>query len=168
MWSAKHIPMVKGKEGSPGHKASHASSNLNAASLLRRLFERLVNPQTYQRSACSCLVLMKALAGWQASLSTTSMCITAFTQDGKAEGKHGSCNEMLGPVPCCFKAALKLFTQVQLHCCSDSHESLKFNCHGCHHSNAAVLVCTATSSATEHAVVQIEVTARLALLPVRC
>ena len=44
VWSAKHIPMVKGKEG------SHASSNLNAASLLRRLFERLVHPQTYQRS----------------------------------------------------------------------------------------------------------------------
>ena len=44
VWTAKHIPTVKGKEG------SHASSNLNAASLLRRLFERLMHPQTYQRS----------------------------------------------------------------------------------------------------------------------
>lgn len=51
VWSAKHIPMVKGKEGSTAQKGSHASSNLNAASLLRRLFERLVNPQTYLRSA---------------------------------------------------------------------------------------------------------------------
>ena len=49
VWSAKHIPMVRRKEDSSSQKTSNASSNLNAASLLRRLFERLAHPQTYQR-----------------------------------------------------------------------------------------------------------------------
>lgn len=51
VWSAKHIPMAKPKQGSSSQRVSHPSSNLNAASLLRRLFDRLVHPQTYQRSA---------------------------------------------------------------------------------------------------------------------
>ena len=49
IWSAKHIPMPRGKDG---RASSHtASSNLNAASLLRRLFERLAHPEAYQRYA---------------------------------------------------------------------------------------------------------------------
>ncbi|DBA87792.1 TPA: hypothetical protein ACH3X1_004789 [Trebouxia sp. C0004] len=47
LWSAKHIPMPKTKEG--GVSSASASSNLNAASLLRRLFERLAHPEAYQR-----------------------------------------------------------------------------------------------------------------------
>jgi DNA-dependent protein kinase catalytic subunit len=47
LWSAKHIPMPKAKEG--GVSNASASSNLNAASLLRRLFERLAHPEAYQR-----------------------------------------------------------------------------------------------------------------------
>ncbi len=47
LWSAKHIPMPKAKEG--GVSSASASSNLNAASLLRRLFERLAHPEAYQR-----------------------------------------------------------------------------------------------------------------------
>lgn len=47
VWSAKHIPMPKGRE--VGSSSNKASSNLNAASLLRRLFERLAHPQAYQR-----------------------------------------------------------------------------------------------------------------------
>ncbi len=54
LWSAKHIPMPKGKEGD--RSSAGASSNLNAASLLRRLFERLVHPQAYQRYATSGLM----------------------------------------------------------------------------------------------------------------
>lgn len=45
LWSAKHIPMPKA-----GVSNASASSNLNAASLLRRLFERLAHPEAYQRS----------------------------------------------------------------------------------------------------------------------
>ena len=48
IWSAKHIPMAKGRDGA---SSSRASSNLNAASLLRRIFERLAHPQAYQRYA---------------------------------------------------------------------------------------------------------------------
>ena len=43
LWSAKHVTA----------KASQAGANLNAASLLRRLFERLAHPKPYQR--CSSL-----------------------------------------------------------------------------------------------------------------
>ena len=57
VWSAKHIPMPKGRDGGvAAHggvapSSNRASSNLNAASLLRRLFERLAHPQAYQRCA---------------------------------------------------------------------------------------------------------------------
>ena len=47
VWSAKHIPMAKARDGAAS--SNRASSNLNAASLLRRLFERLAHPQAYQR-----------------------------------------------------------------------------------------------------------------------
>ena len=39
LWSAKHVTA----------KTSQAGANLNAASLLRRLFERLAHPKPYQR-----------------------------------------------------------------------------------------------------------------------
>lgn len=45
LWSAKHVTA----------KASQAGANLNAASLLRRLFERLAHPKPYQR--CNTLTL---------------------------------------------------------------------------------------------------------------
>lgn len=51
VWSAKHIPMPKGWGGGGAPSSNRASSNLNAASLLRRLFERLAHPQAYQRCA---------------------------------------------------------------------------------------------------------------------
>jgi hypothetical protein len=38
IWSTKHIP-----------EGATAGENLNAASLLRRLFERLAHPEPYQR-----------------------------------------------------------------------------------------------------------------------
>lgn len=47
IWSAKHIPM----RGVSGSANVGAGDNLNAASLLRRLFERLAHPEPYQRSA---------------------------------------------------------------------------------------------------------------------
>ncbi len=52
IWSAKHIPM----RGNGGSANGAGGENLNAASLLRRLFERLAHPDPYQRSAlrCSC------------------------------------------------------------------------------------------------------------------
>ena len=51
VWSAKHIPMPKRGDGGLAPSSNRASSNLNAASLLRRLFERLAHPQAYQRCA---------------------------------------------------------------------------------------------------------------------
>jgi hypothetical protein len=45
LWSAKHVTA----------KTSQAGANLNAASLLRRLFERLAHPKPYQR--CCMLTL---------------------------------------------------------------------------------------------------------------
>ncbi len=63
LWSAKQIPMPKAKEG--GLSNASASSNLNAASLLRRLFERLAHPEAYQRQEsilaplCICLKTAK-------------------------------------------------------------------------------------------------------------
>jgi hypothetical protein len=46
VWSAKHIPSTP---AAPGKAA--AGGNLNAASLLRRLFDRLAHPEPYQRCA---------------------------------------------------------------------------------------------------------------------
>ena len=63
VWSAKHIPMPRGREGGvAAHggvapSSNRAGSNLNAASLLRRLFERLAHPQAYQR--CTLLLLLQ-------------------------------------------------------------------------------------------------------------
>lgn len=54
VWSAKHIPMPEGRAAGHGPSSSRASSNLNAASLMRRLFERLAHPQAYQRYLCDC------------------------------------------------------------------------------------------------------------------
>ena len=50
VWSAKHIALPKLSEA--GALAASASNTLNAASLLRRLFERLTHPEAYQRQAC--------------------------------------------------------------------------------------------------------------------
>ncbi|KAL3135934.1 hypothetical protein ABBQ32_006979 [Trebouxia sp. C0010 RCD-2024] len=47
VWSAKHIPMPEGRAATSS--SNRASSNLNAASLMRRLFERLDHPEAYQR-----------------------------------------------------------------------------------------------------------------------
>ncbi len=44
VWSAKHIPTAAAEPG----KAA-AGGNLNADSLLRRLFDRLAHPEPYQR-----------------------------------------------------------------------------------------------------------------------
>ncbi len=44
VWSAKHIPASK--DSAKGSSAE----NMNAASLLRRLFERMAHPEPYQRS----------------------------------------------------------------------------------------------------------------------
>ena len=44
VWSAKHIPASK----EPARGSSN--ENLNAASLLRRLYERMAHPEAYQRS----------------------------------------------------------------------------------------------------------------------
>ena len=44
VWSAKHIPASK----DPAKGGS--AENLNAASVLRRLFERMAHPEPYQRS----------------------------------------------------------------------------------------------------------------------
>lgn len=52
IWSAKHIPAAAAEPG----KAT-AGANLNADSLLRRLFDRLAHPDPYQRFvayACTC------------------------------------------------------------------------------------------------------------------
>jgi hypothetical protein len=52
IWSAKHVPVAaapaKGGAAKPG---AAAGENLNAGSLLRRLFERLAHPEPYQRCA---------------------------------------------------------------------------------------------------------------------
>ena len=60
VWSAKHIALPKVLDAAAG--AASASNNLNAASLLRRLFERLTHPEAYQRSftehvPCCCIKL---------------------------------------------------------------------------------------------------------------
>lgn len=44
VWSAKHIPA----SNDPAKGSS--AENMNAASLLRRLFERMAHPEPYQRS----------------------------------------------------------------------------------------------------------------------
>ena len=43
IWSAKHIPASKDASKDAG------TQNMNAASLLRRLFERMAHPEPYQR-----------------------------------------------------------------------------------------------------------------------
>lgn len=45
VWSAKHIPISK--DAAKGASAE----NMNAASLLQRLFERMAHPEAYQRHA---------------------------------------------------------------------------------------------------------------------
>ena len=45
IWSAKHIPATKDASKVAG------AENMNAASLLRRLFERMAHPEPYQRCA---------------------------------------------------------------------------------------------------------------------
>ena len=52
IWSAKHIALPKSMDAAGG--SANASNNLNAASLLRRLFERLMHPEAYHRSEPSC------------------------------------------------------------------------------------------------------------------
>ena len=43
VWSAKHIPASRDAAKAAG------AENMNAASLLRRLFERMTHPEPYQR-----------------------------------------------------------------------------------------------------------------------
>jgi hypothetical protein len=53
IWSAKHVPVAsRGGVAKPG---AAAGENLNAGSLLRRLYERLAHPEPYRRCALSAL-----------------------------------------------------------------------------------------------------------------
>ena len=45
VWSAKHVPVTS----QSAESGAAAGENLNAGSLLRRLYERLAHPEPYQR-----------------------------------------------------------------------------------------------------------------------
>ena len=79
-WSAKHIHTRQPKEPA-GAKAVASRTNLNAGSLLRRLMDRLVHPDAYQR--CAPLQLQECPRWWQLSrLSGKPVC-------GRREGGKG-------------------------------------------------------------------------------
>ena len=70
IWSAKHIPATKDASKVAG------AENMNAASLLQRLFERMAHPEPYQRCA-GCL---------QSSFSAAMI-----VKDAESCFKRGSC-----------------------------------------------------------------------------
>ena len=49
LWSAKHVPVASSSPKGGAKPGAAAGENLNAGSLLRRLYERLAHPEPYQR-----------------------------------------------------------------------------------------------------------------------
>ena len=70
VWSAKHIPASK----EPARGSSN--ENLNAASLLRRLYERMAHPEPYQRSEMAptpaMLLMIATCTCWMQTSCNTS------------------------------------------------------------------------------------------------